>query len=260
MFLRIIRNTDLASSITISPDSAMSSVAQDKEGQLKDVEAYLPELVYGGIDGIVTTFAVVAGAAGAHLNISIIIIVGMANLIADGLSMSVGAYLAKKSEIETYQKYLKKQEKKIKVQPAKAAEQLSAIYADKGFSQMELKKIVTQIQKKPDLWAHTLMVYRHELLPETKSAKKAGFFTLIAFVIAGAIPLLAFLFSHANSTFDPFLSSVICTSLAFVFIGWTKHILTKGSLMKSVLETLVLGAIAASSAYFVGDILDRLLF
>ena len=60
---------------------------------------YLKEFVYGGIDGSVTTFAVVAGATGAELNSSIIIVLGFANLIADGFSMSVGNYLSVKSEI-----------------------------------------------------------------------------------------------------------------------------------------------------------------
>lgn len=63
-------------------------------------EDYLSEFVYGGIDGAVTTFAVVAGATGARFDIKIILVLGFANLIADGFSMSVGSYLSKKSEIE----------------------------------------------------------------------------------------------------------------------------------------------------------------
>jgi vacuolar iron transporter family protein len=63
-------------------------------------EDYLSEFVYGGMDGAVTTFAVVAGSAGAHFSTTILIVLGFANLIADGFSMSVGSYLSKKSEIE----------------------------------------------------------------------------------------------------------------------------------------------------------------
>lgn len=63
-------------------------------------EDYLREFVYGGIDGVVTTFAVVSAAAGANLDVSVVLILGFSNLIADGLSMGVGSYLSTKSERE----------------------------------------------------------------------------------------------------------------------------------------------------------------
>ncbi|MFT7281770.1 MAG: VIT1/CCC1 family predicted Fe2+/Mn2+ transporter, partial [Cyclobacteriaceae bacterium] len=66
---------------------------------------YMGEFVFGGIDGCVTTFAVVAGASGAHLDSSVVIILGFANLLADGFSMSVGSYLSSKTEKEQYEKH-----------------------------------------------------------------------------------------------------------------------------------------------------------
>ena len=68
------------------------------------IEDYLSEFVYGGIDGAVTTFAVVAGATGARVDLKIILVLGFANLIADGFSMGVGSYLSSKSSIELMQK------------------------------------------------------------------------------------------------------------------------------------------------------------
>ncbi|HUC79925.1 MAG TPA: VIT1/CCC1 transporter family protein, partial [Flavisolibacter sp.] len=68
-------------------------------------DRYLGPFVYGGMDGCVTTFAVVAGAVGAGMNSSIILILGFANLLADGLSMSIGAYLSAKSERSNYRKH-----------------------------------------------------------------------------------------------------------------------------------------------------------
>lgn len=67
---------------------------------------YLKEFVYGGIDGSVTTFAVVAGATGARMDAGVIIILGFANLIADGFSMSVGNYLSEKSDMAANNKSL----------------------------------------------------------------------------------------------------------------------------------------------------------
>lgn len=68
------------------------------------LEDYLGEFVYGSIDGTVTTFAVVAGATGAGFSNVIIIVLGLANVIADGFSMGVGSYLSSKSEDEVAQK------------------------------------------------------------------------------------------------------------------------------------------------------------
>ena len=70
----------------------------------RKLQEYLGEFVYGGIDGAVTTFAVVAGGFGADLDPGIIIILGFANLLADGFSMSIGAYLSAKSDNENYKK------------------------------------------------------------------------------------------------------------------------------------------------------------
>ena len=69
------------------------------------LSTYQPEFVYGGIDGCVTTFAVVAGATGAHFHSNIIVILGLANLLADGLSMSIGSYLSSKADTHHFQKY-----------------------------------------------------------------------------------------------------------------------------------------------------------
>jgi vacuolar iron transporter family protein len=81
---------------------------------------YLKEFVYGGIDGCVTTFAVVAGATGANLNSGIIIVLGFANLIADGFSMSVGNYLSVKSEIASEKKLPHNFNRKSPIQTAGA--------------------------------------------------------------------------------------------------------------------------------------------
>lgn len=92
---------------------------------------YLPEFVYGGIDGLVTTFAVVAGATGAQLDLDIVLILGFANLFADGFSMSVGAYLAKKSEHDTYEKHLAIEYREIEHMREKEVQEIRDIYRAK---------------------------------------------------------------------------------------------------------------------------------
>lgn len=70
---------------------------------VKKERKYLPEFVYGGTDGVVTTFAVVAGSIGASLSPAVVLILGFANLLADGFSMAISNYLSIKSNIQIHE-------------------------------------------------------------------------------------------------------------------------------------------------------------
>jgi vacuolar iron transporter family protein len=89
---------------------------------------YLREFVYGGIDGAVTTFAVVAGSVGASFDITIILILGLANLFADGFSMSIGAYLSSKSEKEKYLKHKKQEYWEVEHTPEEERKEIENIF------------------------------------------------------------------------------------------------------------------------------------
>lgn len=170
------------------------------------LEDYLKEFVYGGIDGAVTTFAVVAGATGARFDVKIILVLGVANLVADGFSMGVGSYLSTKSEQE-------------------------------------------------------LMVKRKQSIKDEPSPIINGATTYVAFILMGLVPLLAYIvdvmFSlQLNNLFGITIS---LTALAFVGIGLLKSRVAQSNVVRAVFETLILGAIAASAAYVLGDILERLI-
>ena len=132
-------------------------------------ETYLPEVVYGSIDGIVTTFAVVAGAAGAELQINLILILGMANLFADGLSMSIGSYLSNKSERDNYQKHLRIEEWEIENMPEDERREIELIYKQKGFEGKELEMVVNRITANKKVWLDTMMKDELGLSEEKKS-------------------------------------------------------------------------------------------
>lgn len=227
---------------------------------LKDLQEYLPEAVYGSIDGIVTTFAVVAGAAGANLSIQVVLILGLANLIADGLSMSIGSYLSKKSERENYNKHLQIESWEIDHLPEVERKEVEEIYRQKGFEGAELDMVVNRITSNRQVWLETMMVDELGLVNEVKSPFKCGLSTLAAFILAGSIPLIAYLITlFNNSNADPFLVSALFTGISFVFIGLVKNLVTRAGWVRSVLETLALGSIAAVAAYFVGNILEKTL-
>lgn len=223
-------------------------------------EKYLPEAVYGSIDGIVTTFAVVAGAAGADLDITIVLILGLANLFADGLSMSIGSYLSKRSEQDSYRKHQRIEEWEIENLPEAERKEVEDIYREKGFEGEELEMVVNRITSNKKVWLDTMMKDELGLTIEKKSPFKAGLSTFLAFVVAGAIPLVVYLLAFAGKiNVDPFILSSIITMLTFIFIGHLKTYVTQSGWLKSVAETLLLGASAATAAYFLGDYLEKLL-
>lgn len=221
---------------------------------------YLGEFVYGGIDGSVTTFAVVAGAAGAELSSSIVIILGFANLFADGFSMSIGSYLSTKSERENYEKHKKVEYWEVDHMPETERQEIREIYQAKGFEGELLEQVVAKITEDRDRWVDIMMKEELEMVEEHKSPFKMGLVTFVSFVVVGFIPLLIYVYGYSAHVHidNAFTIACVLTSLAFIGVGWLKAVVTQTNRWKGVLETLVLGASAAILSYWVGDALEKL--
>lgn len=222
---------------------------------------YLGEFVYGGIDGSVTTFAVVAGAAGATLDSQVVIILGFANLIADGFAMSVGSYLSTKSEQENYNKHKKIEYWEVDHLPEKEKEEIREIYREKGFEGELLEQIVDTITADKDRWVDVMMKEELEMSEETKSPFAMGAVTFSSFLIFGFIPLLIYVADYLEllkPNTQLFLISSVLTGLVFILIGYLKALVNQTNYLRSILETLLLGAAAAGLAYWVGNVLEKL--
>lgn len=242
--------------------------ARDAEGQnmqspgdwIGRYQKYLSEFVYGGIDGSVTTFAVVSGSAGAGLDSSVIIILGFANLIADGFSMSVGSYLSTKSEAENFEKLRSHQLRKIERNPKEQQATLRNIYREKGFRGNALTEVIEVISSDKNQWVDTLMKEEIGFMKKDKSPIAMGGVTFFSFLLVGLIPLIIYVIDYLVGPPLTYLfsSSVVMTSLAFVGIGFLKSLVNETSKLRSIGETLFLGLAAASLAYITGNFLDKL--
>lgn len=227
---------------------------------LSKFQDYIGEFVYGGIDGSVTTFAVVAGAAGAQLDSSVVIILGFANLIADGFAMSVGSYLSTKSEKQQYQKHKNIEYWEVENLPEKEREEIREIYAAKGFEGELLEQVVDQITADKDRWVDVMMKEELEMAEETKSPIAMGAVTFVSFIIMGFIPLIIYVMDYTVGTeADLFLYSSVMTFIIFGLIGYAKSYVTSTSKIRGVFETIFLGGSAALLAYFVGNLLEKLI-
>lgn len=239
-------------------ETTEAQLHNNKNNWFKSIEQYLPEMVYGSIDGIVTTFAVVAGAAGAGLGIKVVLVLGIANLVADGLSMSIGSFLAKKSEIDNYNKHLRIENWEIDNLPETERKEVEDIYRAKGFEGADLEMVVNRITANREVWLDTMMKSELGMMKEVKSPLKAGIFTFCAFLVAGTIPLVAYVATLLNDAgSNPFYISALFTLIAFTVIGLAKNMVTHAGWLRSIAETVLLGAVAAAAAYALGDLLEK---
>ncbi|WP_350284331.1 VIT1/CCC1 transporter family protein [uncultured Croceitalea sp.] len=242
-----------------TPLQGENSIHQ-KSGLFKRFEKYLGEFVYGGIDGCVTTFAVVAGSVGAGLDSAIILILGFANLLADGFAMSVGAYLSTKSEQDNYNKHKKVEYWEIDNLPDTEKQEIRDIYAAKGFEGELLNKVVEVITNDKEVWVNTMMKEELQMIKEDRSPFWIGATTYISFILIGLIPLVTYVIDYfAPISYNLFVITSVLTALGFLVIGWLKTYVNQTSALKGILETLVLGGIAAVVSYFVGDFLEQLI-
>ena len=236
----------------------IARAAEEKHGGA--ASQYIGDFVYGGLDGIITTFAVVSGVAGANLDTSIIVILGLANLLADGFSMATGAYLSSKSEQELYDKERERELWEVQHFPEGEKSELYQVYRQRGYSEEEASTLVEIKCRDTVRWVDAMMVDELGLLKDERHPLLSGLATLIAFIVAGAVPLAIYLLDmvmpiSANSAF---LISLALSGLALFGLGAAKVLITHRSTFKSGLEMLLVGGLAAGVAYAVGALLEGL--
>ena len=213
--------------------------------------SYLRDWVYGGIDGTVTTFAVVAGVVGAELSTRALLILGVANLLADGFSMAAANYSGTTAEIEEYEQVRRMEERHVQYAPEGEREEIRQIFKAKGFEGPMLESAVDVITAKRGRWIETMMTEEHGLPPVSRSPGKAAAFTFIAFILCGSVPLFPFIFGLPASI----SVSIAMTGLTFFLIGSLRSYWSPAPWWRAGLETFLIGMTAAGLAYIVGLLL-----
>ncbi len=221
---------------------------------------YLKEMVLGGTDGIVTTFAVVAGVEGAGLAAGVILILGIANILADGLSMAVGNYLGSKSEQDFYNSERAREKWEIENVPEHERDEIRQIYATKGFEGELLEQVVSKITENKERWLDVMMLEELQMIDERQNPLRSAITTFVAFIGFGTIPLLAYITAlvFQFSTDSLFGYCITLTGLALFLVGVLRSRFTHHNWLLSGLEILCLGGAAGAVSYFVGEMLQGL--
>ena len=229
----------------------------DKEHKMSPITTYLKEIVYGGSDGIVTTFAVVAGFAGAQQTsttypIVVVLLFGIANLVADGASMGLSNFLSLRSEKDLYDMERKKEMYEIKNHPKLEREESIEILNGRGFSKNDAESIVLLYEKNPEYYADFMM--NHELeLPDPRGENPifTGLATFFAFISFGFVPLIPYVFMSRMSNL--FTTSCVFTVGALLILGFLRWKVTKHTFIRSVGEVVLVGGVSAVLAFIVGS-------
>ncbi len=231
------------------PEEIRERIGQDREG-------YLGDGILGSVDGVVTTFAVVAGAVGGGFGTEVVVVLGMAKLVADGFSMGVSNYLQTKSERERVEQARRVERRHVERIPEAERREVREIFAQKGFEGQALEDIVETITQDRQVWVDTMLTEELGLCPEGRRPARAGLATFLAFLLVGAIPLAPFLVPDLALR-AAFILSAVVTGIAFLGVGVGKGVMLDRPLLRSGVETFLVGGGAAAVAYLVGRWLRR---
>jgi len=226
----------------------------------------LKSLVYGGLDGIITTFATVTSVAGAKLSPDVILIIGIAHLFADAVSMGMGDYLSSQAEIDYNLAERKREQWEMDNNMPGEIEEMVEIYMARGMGEADARSILNTLAKYPKIFLDNMMVQELNLMPieEDESPLMSGIVTALSFMVFGCVPLLSYLFNFipgcAMTEEHQFNVACILTLFTLFLLGAVKGSLTEAGQKWYVsgVYMAVNGAAAASVGYIVGALMKEI--
>lgn len=227
----------------------------------------LKPVIFGGLDGILTSFAIVAGAAGGNAGTGVVLVLGFSNIFADALSMGVGEFLSSKAENEWILSERRREQWEMENYPEGEVQEMIDIYESRGMSREDAKLVITTMAKYQDFFVNVMMSEELELqVPEDdylKENMKEGLIMFMSFAFFGSLPLLGYVifptvFGHLDEQ-SLFAAACVVTGIVLFFMGCVKSNFSTTHWFWSGTETLLLGGVCATVAYTIGQFVDTLI-
>jgi len=221
------------------------------------MQANLRQLVYGGNDGIVTTFAIVAGFAGAgaegaaEIGAIAVLLFGLANLFADATAMGLGEFLSSRSERDVYRVARAREMTLISDEPEAEHDEVLQLLKQRGLTKDEARDFARQLRRHPELMGDFMMAYEYEMgHAENGNGIRNGLYTFSSFLVFGVVPIVPYFFLPADQV--TFRLSVLGTASALFALGLLRWRATRERMIRCVFETMLVGGVCALVAYAVG--------
>jgi VIT1/CCC1 family predicted Fe2+/Mn2+ transporter len=213
----------------------------------------LRPIVFGANDGLVSNLALVMGVAGANPEPGIIVLAGIAGLLAGAFSMGVGEYISVQSQRELLDFQVAFQRKQLREAPDQERAILRRLYTERGFSELRAQEFVDAVFHDED-HAVRLLIFEEVGLDERSigSPLAAGGSSFVAFTAGAIIPVVPYLLAAGQ---EAFLGSMAVSLAALAILGAGIAVLTHRPIAFAVLRQMALGGIAAAVTYAVGRLL-----
>lgn len=223
---------------------------------------YLKPAVFGGLDGISTIFALIAGSVGAQVSTTSLLAVGTGTLLAGAVGMGLGEYVSSIAENEVAESERQRESWEVENYPEGEIREMVEIYVNKGVDYADAELVARTLSKYKAFWVEHMLLTEIGIIPPDPDENVfiSGFVMFISFLFFGAIPLVAYsLIIYHIQTLSPFLVTVI-TSLATLFaLGATKSHVLGQSRVRGGLFMTIQGTLCAATAYWLGDFVQTLL-
>jgi len=232
------------------------AVGDAKEQHAKGSE-YMKSFIWGGLDGIITTFAVVAGAGGGGLSAGTVLIMGFSSLVADALSMGVGDAMSSRAEVEVSIREREREKWELENYPEGEIKEMVEVYTGRGMTAEDAQSVIETMSKYPSFFVDQML--KDELgmdPPESAGCQehiKAGAVCFSAFIVNGLVPLLSYVLFMPVTNNEGTLFGISCglTALMLFILGCFKSRFTTKAWWHSGFEVLLLGSITAACAYLI---------
>ena len=215
---------------------------------------FIKSIIFGGLDGIVTSFAIIASAHSSHLEMKYITIMGIASILAGAISMGHGDYFSEKAELDYVNDQYTREKWEMDNYPDGEVNEMIDLYTDKHHIEKEdAETILHTMAKYKEFFVDHMMIIELELMPPDPDANpiKNGVITFFSFLIFGSIPVITYIISGI------FWVSVLFTLITLGILGAVKAKFIKAPFLTTILNTIFNGALSAGLAYLVGYSLDK---
>jgi VIT1/CCC1 family predicted Fe2+/Mn2+ transporter len=219
---------------------------------------FLRNVVYGFNDGLTANFGLVAGVLGASAaqQHEMIIVAGVAGLIADALSMGSSGYLAAKSEREVYEYEIAMERDEIALMPEIERDELALIYEAKGIDPAAAHALATQVMADPERMLQEQVQEELKIGEQTISPLREGWVTGLATAFGAIIPVFPFLVTQGQTAI---ILSFVLSMLSHFLVGAARSVFTGRGVFRSGFDMFVVGLGVAIVGYYVGDWIGKIL-